>query len=70
MTKSELVEAVAQTRGIIKNRAELAVSYIFDAMFAALERGEGVELWGGSEYLSSDLGISFRGLSTQLTPIA
>ncbi|MBN1652533.1 MAG: integration host factor subunit beta [Deltaproteobacteria bacterium] len=46
MTKSELVEAVAEKRDISKNQAESAVNCVFDAMFAALERAEGVELRG------------------------
>jgi len=46
MTKSELVETVAQKRNISKNQAESAVNCIFDTMFAALECGEGIELRG------------------------
>ena len=46
MTKSELFESVAQKRDISRNQAESAVNCIFDAMFAALERGEGIELRG------------------------
>jgi len=46
MTKSELVEAVAERRTISKNQAESIVNCIFDTMFAALEHGEGIELRG------------------------
>ena len=46
MTKSELIEAVAQRSNITKNRAELVVNCVFDAMTAALERGEGIEIRG------------------------
>jgi integration host factor subunit beta len=46
MTKSELVEAVAKRNDISKNQAELVVNCVFDAMVAALERDEGIELRG------------------------
>ncbi|MBN1654372.1 MAG: integration host factor subunit beta [Deltaproteobacteria bacterium] len=46
MTKSELVEAVAKNRDVSKNQAESVVNCIFDAMLAALEHGEGIELRG------------------------
>src|SRR5262245_5576533 len=46
MTKSELIEAVAQRSNITKSRAELVVNCVFDAMTAALERGDGIEIRG------------------------
>ncbi len=46
MTKSELIETVAQRANITKNRAESVVNCIFDAMVAALERHEGIEIRG------------------------
>lgn len=46
MTKSELIEAVAQRSNITKSRAELVVNCVFDAMTSALERGEGIEIRG------------------------
>jgi integration host factor subunit beta len=46
MTKSELIEAVAERTKITKSRAELVVNCVFDAMTAALERGEGIEIRG------------------------
>jgi integration host factor subunit beta len=46
MTKSELIEAVAEKASIPKARAELLVNGIFDAMGEALARGEGIELRG------------------------
>ena len=46
MTKSELIEAVAVRSNITKSRAELVVNCIFDAMTAALERNEGIEIRG------------------------
>jgi integration host factor subunit beta len=46
MTKSELIEAIAEKAGIPKARAELLVNGVFDAMGEALARGEGIELRG------------------------
>ena len=46
MTKSELIEAVAERTKTTKSRAELVVNCIFDAMTGALERGEGIEIRG------------------------
>ncbi|MCS6799325.1 MAG: integration host factor subunit beta [Myxococcota bacterium] len=46
MTKSELIDAVAERMKITKTRAELAVNGVFEAMAAALERGEGIEIRG------------------------
>lgn len=46
VTKSELIERVAEASKLTKGRAELVVSTIFDAMVAALRRGEGIEIRG------------------------
>ncbi len=46
MTKSELIDAVAQRTKITKSRAEQVVNCVFDAMTAALDRGEGIEIRG------------------------
>lgn len=46
MTKSELIEAVAQRSKITKSRAEQVVNCVFDAMTSALEQGEGIEIRG------------------------
>jgi integration host factor subunit beta len=46
VTKSELIELVAQDSKLTKGRAELVVNTIFDAMFEALRRGEGIEIRG------------------------
>lgn len=46
MTKSELIDAVAQRTKITKSRAEQVVNCVFDAMTAALERDEGIEIRG------------------------
>ncbi len=46
MTKSELIDAVANQINITKSRAELVVNCIFDSMTDALKRGEGIEIRG------------------------
>ena len=46
MTKSELIEVVAQEANLTKGRAELVVNTIFDAMVEALRRDEGIEIRG------------------------
>lgn len=46
MTKSELIDAVAEQTNITKSRAELLVNCIFDSMTDALKRGEGIEIRG------------------------
>jgi integration host factor subunit beta len=46
MTKSDLIEAVAARLGMPKGKAELIVVGIFEAMEAALRRGERIELRG------------------------
>ena len=46
MTKSELIERVADTSKLTKGRAELVVTTIFDAMVDALRRNEGIEIRG------------------------
>ncbi len=46
MTKSELIEAIAARSDLTKARAELVVNCVFDAMMAALQRGEGIEIRG------------------------
>ena len=46
MTKSELIERVADSSKLTKGRAELVVTTIFDAMVDALRCGEGIEIRG------------------------
>ena len=46
MTKSELIDAVANKTNITKSRAELVINCIFDAMTDALKHGEGIEIRG------------------------
>jgi integration host factor subunit beta len=46
VTKSELIERVAQEAGLTKGRAEMVVNTIFDAMTSALMADEGIEIRG------------------------
>lgn len=46
MTKSELIEYVAQETNLTKGRAELVINTIFESMVEALQRGEGIEIRG------------------------
>lgn len=46
MTKSELIEEIAQRTGLTKSRAEMVVGTVFDSMVEAMARGEGIEIRG------------------------
>jgi integration host factor subunit beta len=46
VTKSELIDALAERSNLTKARAELVVNCVFDAMTEALSRGEGIEIRG------------------------
>jgi integration host factor subunit beta len=46
MTKSELIDAVAQRTKITKSRAEQVVNTVFETMTTAMEHGEGIEIRG------------------------
>lgn len=46
MTKSELIERLAEAAKLTKGKAELVVGTVFDAMTDALIRGEGIEIRG------------------------
>ncbi len=46
MTKSELIEAVANKLKLPKGKAELIVNCVFDSMEASLKRGERIEIRG------------------------
>ncbi|MEO8875060.1 MAG: HU family DNA-binding protein [Polyangiaceae bacterium] len=46
MTKSELIDLMAEKSDLTKARAELVVNCIFDSMAEALLRGEGIEIRG------------------------
>ncbi|MEO8796509.1 MAG: HU family DNA-binding protein [Polyangiaceae bacterium] len=46
MTKSELIDLMAEKNALTKARAELVVNCIFDSMAEALLKGEGIEIRG------------------------
>jgi len=46
MTKSELIEVIAERTKITKSRAEAVVNTIFETMADAMKRGEGIEIRG------------------------
>jgi integration host factor subunit beta len=46
VTKSELIEVVAQEANLTKGRAELVINTIFESMVEALQHGEGIEIRG------------------------
>jgi integration host factor subunit beta len=46
MTKSELIDAVAQRTNITKSRAEQVVNCIFESMTHTLGTGQGIEIRG------------------------
>lgn len=46
MTKSELIETVANRLKLPKGKAELIVNCLFDSMEASLKRGERIEIRG------------------------
>src|SRR5476649_2144572 len=46
MTKSELIDLMAEKSDLTKARAELVVNCIFESMAEALLRGEGIEIRG------------------------
>ncbi len=50
MTKSELIDTICEQMNMSKGRAKLVVDTIFDAMTAALERGEGIEIRGFASF--------------------
>lgn len=46
MTKSELIDAVAQRTRVTKSRAEQVVNCVFEAMTSSLASGDGIEIRG------------------------
>ena len=46
MIKLDIVNHVSETTGVPKMKAEIAVESLFEAMKAALQRGERIELRG------------------------
>src|SRR5262245_15525696 len=61
MTKSDLIDVICETQKLPKGRAELLIHVIFDALEAALKRGERIEIRGfGSFELRSYRGYDGR----------
>ncbi|MEZ4406522.1 MAG: HU family DNA-binding protein [Polyangiales bacterium] len=54
MTKSELIEAIAQKQGITKGRAELVVNCVFSAMTDAMAQGDHIEIRGFGSFSIRD----------------
>lgn len=54
MTKSELIQLVAQRTGVTRARAELVVKCVFDAMSESLAAGEGIEIRGFGSFTVRD----------------
>ena len=44
MTKSDLIEQIANTAGLTKDKASVVVNAIFDEMVDAMKRGERIEI--------------------------
>jgi integration host factor subunit beta len=54
MTKSELIQLVAERTNVTRARAELAVKCVFDAMAESLAAGDGVEIRGFGSFTVRD----------------
>ncbi|MDP3275798.1 MAG: HU family DNA-binding protein [Deltaproteobacteria bacterium] len=54
MTKSQLIEVIAERARLPRTRAEDVVNCIFETMSAALERGEGIEIRGFGSFTIRD----------------
>ena len=61
MTKADLIDVICESQKLPKGRAELLIHVIFDALEAALKRGERIEIRGfGSFELRSYRGYDGR----------
>ena len=54
MNKSEMIETLAEKRGLSVKKAEEIVSTIFDAMTGALLAGERIEIRGFGSFVVND----------------
>ena len=54
MTKSELIERIAENLKLPAGKAEAIVNCVFDSMVKALERGEGIEIRGFGSFTVRD----------------
>lgn len=64
MTKSELIEVIAQRARITKGRAELVVNAVFESMAHSLEVGQGIEIRGFGSFTIREYG-SYTGRNPQ-----
>ncbi|GFE57906.1 integration host factor subunit beta [Geobacter sp. AOG1] len=57
MTKSELVEKIVESNSVLtRKESELVVNLVFDAMSAALKKGEKVEIRGFGSFTIRERG--------------
>lgn len=57
MTKSELVEKIVESNSVLtRKESELVVNLVFDAMSAALKKGEKVEIRGFGSFTVRERG--------------
>ena len=54
VTKSELIERIAENLKLPAGKAEAIVNCVFDSMVHALERGEGIEIRGFGSFTVRD----------------
>lgn len=54
MTKSDLVESVAQTTNLTKKKIEAVVNCVFDTMFEALINSDRIEIRGFGSWFVKD----------------
>lgn len=54
MTKSKLIEMVAERTNITRSRAELVVNCLFQTMASALENRDGIEIRGFGSFTLKD----------------
>ena len=54
MTKSELIEAVANRANLTKDKASIVVNAIFDGMVAAMQNGERIEIRNFGNFVVKD----------------
>lgn len=57
MTKSELIETLAQHKGLPYRRAEQVTNEIFDAMSEALVAGDRIEIRGFGSFVVKEYGL-------------
>ena len=56
MTKSDLIESIATSAGLTKDKASVVVNAIFDEMVDAMKRGERIEIRNFGNFTVRDYG--------------